>query len=172
MITFSPLWINEDSLSILSIVLKTHFLNLLDLDNFLQALILFRILIKLTVPELLLVLLFLLRDDSSLSESLFCISRLTSFRLNPHLETLLLDLILVSLEFILPLFLLIFLLLSPGHNYGEYRMVAIGEIANSGNSIFQKRHRMPLGLENVLLLVLLVASAPRAMIDLLLHHQC
>jgi hypothetical protein len=78
----------------------------------------------------------------------------------------------MSLEFILPLFLLIFLLLPPWHNDGEYGVISIGKIANSGNSILQKRHRMPLGLENVLLLILLVTSAPRAMIDLLLHHQC
>ena len=171
-VTFPPLRIDEDSLSILSVILKTHFLNLLDLDHFLQALILLRVLIKLTVPQLLLVLLFLLRDDTSLSKPLLSISRLPSFRLDPHLETLLLDLVLMGLELILLLFLLIFLLLPPWHDDGEYGVVAVGEVADCGNSILQERHRVSLGLEYVLLLVLLITSAPRTVIDLLLHHQC
>jgi hypothetical protein len=79
----------------------------------------------------------------------------------------LLNLCLLGLEFVHSFLLLFLLLLPPRHDNSKDGVIAVWEVAHRGYSILEQRHRVPLRLEDELLLVLVVAAT---MVHLILHH--
>ena len=150
-ITLPPLGVDEDCLHILSVVLQTDFLNLFNLDHFLKLVKVLRVFVEFTVPQLLLILFFLLSD---LSRGLL-LRLLRAFLVSePTQKTLLGVSVLCLLQFVLPLFLFLLLFLPPRHDDGENRLSQVGEESDCRDTLLQERHGVSLSLQNHLALLL------------------
>lgn len=165
----SPLGVDEDGLRVLRVVLQTHPLHLLDLDDLLEPCILLRALVQLPIVGLLLVLLLLLSDLARLLLAVLA----TLAGVDPLHQTLLLDLGLV-LALALAALLLLLLLSPPWHDDAEDVLTRVCQMSQCGHALLEQTLRVSLRLEHVLLLpsgrrlgaALTVEVAPQASLTL------